>query len=648
MNHLGDTRVSDASIENNEAQPEILNDLDLEAPKTGGAGCNDAPALNLSSLRTTMEAVRREMEVSYSSDGPPGLNIPVDKPTEQTLVKQPYSVDGEQIYSKYVQIGDNNVMLICEPRERTEKTVCRQEGSRNIMINMRVSTNFYQLIGHVRQTKETKVIPLDSEGEVWLEIKRKSKLGSGWRQSGTHNEARRSAVSNSTVSSQGSVMSWVDNSRYPVSEEPQPRHAQEHEDDRVGAGCSNRLEDLAVAGATGRRSPVENTDYVEAQECPYHVLSIDQSEDRLSIHFTRRRGDDMEDLERMIMGHQSVRDFLNSPNNDFEARIDDWEYQRDQSLYSYITGRPLLADEVEEVQVDEDVTVNGRPLPVLIPPVPPRGDRMSTGSSGSMDSGSSGGSVTVSLGHPTWTIEEREGPYRSWPELDPPSAMSSTEKKQPCSPPIRETPPLPPRRYYSEPGSPQPASATDRLPPPSPHLQFQAQTSQTDSGCPATNSQRTLTNASSGPKPSVEIMGNPALSPPPRPPGSTSDRGSDTLISCNWYHGPITKDEAKKRLDNQKPGSFLVRDAARSNEQDGDSCHCYTLEFVDDNYSPKKLMIMKTKGEYHFKEFRHKTFQHVEQLVQRVINSGLEIKDGSSLSWKTITVRPVARTNPPP
>ncbi|WAR22161.1 hypothetical protein MAR_016135 [Mya arenaria] len=504
-----------------------------------------------------MEAVRREMEVSYSSDGPPGLNIPVDKPTEQTLVKQPYSVDGEQIYSKYVQIGDNNVMLICEPRERTEKTVCRQEGSRNIMINMRVSTNFYQLIGHVRQTKETK---------------RKSKLGSGWRQSGTHNEARRSAVSNSTVSSQGSVMSWVDNSRYPVSEEPQPRHAQEHEDDRydnnrisnrVGAGCSNRLEDLAVAGATGRRSPVENTDYVEAQECPYHVLSIDQSEDRLSIHFTRRR------------------------------------------------------DEVEEVQVDEDVTVNGRPLPVLIPPVPPRGDRMSTGSSGSMDSGSSG-------------------------------AMSSTEKKQPCSPPIRETPPLPPRRYYSEPGSPQPASATDRLPPPSPHLQFQAQTSQTDSGCPATNSQRTLTNASSGPKPSVEIMGNPALSPPPRPPGSTSDRGSDTLISCNWYHGPITKDEAKKRLDNQKPGSFLVRDAARSNEQDGDSCHCYTLEFVDDNYSPKKLMIMKTKGEYHFKEFRHKTFQHVEQLVQRVINSGLEIKDGSSLSWKTITVRPVARTNPPP
>lgn len=137
-----------------------------------------------------MEKVRREIESNiYSSlqnTHQPSRKQPVenteDTPFERgrsysynsddTNVKQPHKESGnkdgsEQIYSRHIQCGDRNVMLICEPKNKPheKEVVYKQEGNRNIMINLRVSSNIYQLVQQVNDSWSTQAIPLDSEGE---------------------------------------------------------------------------------------------------------------------------------------------------------------------------------------------------------------------------------------------------------------------------------------------------------------------------------------------------------------------------------------------------------------------------------------------------------------------------------------------------
>ncbi|KAH3856075.1 hypothetical protein DPMN_098655 [Dreissena polymorpha] len=139
-------------------------------------------------VRDNLERVRREIESyingSHQNTSHNNIKQPVEN-TEDTPIShgrghsyrkddtdanQPNREtgnkdDSEPVYSTYLQCGDRNIMLICEPKNKPrKKVVYKQEGNRNIMINLRVSSNAYQLVQQLKGSQNKQVIPLDSEG----------------------------------------------------------------------------------------------------------------------------------------------------------------------------------------------------------------------------------------------------------------------------------------------------------------------------------------------------------------------------------------------------------------------------------------------------------------------------------------------------
>ncbi|KAH3856072.1 uncharacterized protein LOC127871138 [Dreissena polymorpha] len=597
MDHQGLNDLSAGSIDDNTRVPETNYALTSASWKK---------------VRDNLEKVRREIESNIYSlpqntfhqrgkqpventEDPSITHVSSNSSTkDETNVKQPHRESGnkegsEQVYSRYIQCGDRNFMLICEPKNKPqEKVVYKQEGNRNIMIHLRVSSNVYQLVQQVKDSRNMQVIPLDSEGEVWLEIKRRSQVRKQSRSSDT-NESIFTEMTTLASSerekcrSQGKKESYFTDSGSLASSESDNLHYDTHvykrdvdEDSYHGDDYDNRK------GA--RRRSIEENSYVsntkgtdEWKDCHYEILSISEDTDLLKMRFSKKREGKLEDLERLVLSHHRVCDFLRDSSNDFDASLCDWMYQSDESIYSYITGRtPCNVTGVEEVNPEDDV----------IPGI--------------------------------WTEEENEPLYQETKneELEIPTH----QKAIPTSP--STLPIVPPRSPRI--GTVVPVrTPVPQVPPVPPHVPTHRATL-TVQPAPLPGSNQPLSDDSGF---------------------RTSSHSSrrDRIQDCEWYRGQLGKKEAKEELERKPPGTFLVRQATTNTAEPGGSLHVFTLEFVDEHCRIKKLMIMKTGDVYHFKEFEMQTFENISDLVAKVLTSGLEIKDSRTHLWTIFQVKPAWR-----
>ncbi|XP_052269831.1 uncharacterized protein LOC127871144 [Dreissena polymorpha] len=77
------------------------------------------------------------------------------------------------------------------------------------------------------------------------------------------------------------------------------------------------------------------------------------------MRFSKKRAGKQEDLERLILSHQKVCDFLRDSSNAFDASLCDWMYESDEDIYDYIKGQipPGYSPGVEEVNPEDDVQI---------------------------------------------------------------------------------------------------------------------------------------------------------------------------------------------------------------------------------------------------------------------------------------------------
>ncbi|XP_053406817.1 uncharacterized protein LOC123546498 isoform X3 [Mercenaria mercenaria] len=483
---------------------------------------------------------------------------------------RPYSRP-EKVYARYVQEGDRNLMLIYEPKETKSEIYYKQVGNKNVIVHLNLSSNLCQLIDPVNKG----IIPLDSEGEVWLEIKRRSQLQSD---------------------DMSDVTSLSDNVF-----ENHIHSGVRRENDYVANIPRN---DSYVEGKIGRREPTENSDMgdisnekyyefdtPEDDEEPYNTISIKERGDSLMIKFEKWNQHGVLNPESLkdspILSHDKVIDFLKNKGNDFDMSICDWEYEKEESVYSYISSNLAL------VEINEDYTE--------IPPDIQQYRRPRVKELEEREASTFGQSGDPCYDSPIEEHKADEGETEIYSRINKLGIRATNEKEI--------------HRSISDP-------AKMRAPP----VENKEM------------SKQKVVSRTSDPEKYLKKPGVPARPPklPPKP----------DLSQHKWYHGKIEKYVAKERLKGKGHGSFLVRDSANSR----DTAHQYTIEFIDGN-AVKKLMIMKTKDKYHFKEYEDKTseknevhiekFDRVEYLIQTIMTNGLEVKDSTCNTWKNIKVKPV-------
>ncbi|XP_052772487.1 uncharacterized protein LOC128211572 [Mya arenaria] len=138
------------------------------------------------------------------------------------------------------------------------------------------------------------------------------------------------------------------------------------------------------------------------------------------------------------------------------------------------------------------------------------------------------------------------------------------------------------------------------------------------------------------------------------------------LYRFSWFHGDVSKDEAKARLRGKPAGTFLIRKASSSPPNTdatyktayasganpvlpANATQEYTMDFIDDNGRHQKLRIIKHNEKYQFIESKEKNFSEIWQLVMVVMVIGIEIKDKKSSSgWKRLDVKPLRNKLLPP
>ena len=88
------------------------------------------------------------------------------------MIKETFESDTDTMqaphehYAKHIQVGNKNMMLICEPKEMEPKRkYYKQVGDKNIMVNLTHSSMFYQLLMLAKEFEQEQVFPLTSDGE---------------------------------------------------------------------------------------------------------------------------------------------------------------------------------------------------------------------------------------------------------------------------------------------------------------------------------------------------------------------------------------------------------------------------------------------------------------------------------------------------
>lgn len=263
------------------------------------------------------------------------LNEEPDLRSSQTLIKTPYVAQDEvpprpcarpeKVYARYVQEGERNLMLIYEPKESKSQVYCKQIGNKNVMVHLNVSSNLCQLID--RENKG--IIPLDSKGEVWLEIKRRSQLLSS---------SDMSAVTSVTDNVYGETCLY----KY----------------DRVGGLNEYVVSNNYVEGKIKSFKATEHSDindvncYHEDEDVPYDAISVKERGDSLVIKFEKWNNHGVLNADNIqespILSYKKVIDFLRDKGNNFDVSICDWEYEERESVYSYISSNLQLVDMNED------------------------------------------------------------------------------------------------------------------------------------------------------------------------------------------------------------------------------------------------------------------------------------------------------------
>lgn len=250
----------------------------------------------------------------------------------------------EKVYAKYVQEGDRNLMLILEPKETKTEVYCKQIGNKNVIVHLNMSSNLCQLLDPINKG----IIPLDNEGEVWLEIKRRSQvLASADRTSDRGNKSDTNSLSATT----SDIVSCSDNCAVPGISETFVKQPYEHTD-------HSRNQFLI----RGHRTPTENTETYSLSVDEYgsvgnyDILDIKESRNSLLIKCEKLDSNGALNWENLrespILSHEKVLKFLEDEGNDFDVNICDWEYEK-ESVYADIAKIQIACvesdDEYEEI-----------------------------------------------------------------------------------------------------------------------------------------------------------------------------------------------------------------------------------------------------------------------------------------------------------
>lgn len=128
-------------------------------------------------VRATLEEVKQFFEKNNNNheashvkpDRKKAIPILDNEDSQETLRKEVFDGDADAApakdpCAKRVQVGNMNMMLICEPKE-TEKVYYKQMGNKNVMVNLTHSSNFYQLLMLAQTVGENQVFPITSDGE---------------------------------------------------------------------------------------------------------------------------------------------------------------------------------------------------------------------------------------------------------------------------------------------------------------------------------------------------------------------------------------------------------------------------------------------------------------------------------------------------
>lgn len=517
----------------------------------------------------------------------------------------------EQVYAKYVQEGDRNLMLIYEAKDSKSGVYVKQLGNKNVVVHLNVSSNLCQLIDPINKG----IIPLDSEGEVWLEIKRRSQMFPEKSDSSDgFSSSDNNSVSGESIS-KGRKQQTSDDSR---------KQACEHTDS------------VYESHINIRRCPVEHTEscdeHIEARETENDSMDgqdesiyfIKKKEDSLYIKFSRWSQSSALNMKKLqdspILSHRKVIEFLTDRGNNFDVNICDWEYET-ESVYSYISDEQIGLMELEDgyskvMETTKDSPVNQDEENYTLYARPNKQPSRKTPHSGKTESLEA---VSISAPNKSPVIPNKQLPRTK-------HHSASTDSLEVESPSAPNKSPVIPKRSISD----DPDSGSERnLAPPIPT--------------------RSVTNITKN-LPRNPISSNPTYISEPDINNDASAMNTDSVQEkpigktpsidyrqrTTWDHGDIDKSEAKRRLQGKPHGSFLVRAAATGLEPN----HVYTIELLDEGQF-KKLMIMKTGSLYHFNEFRKQKFDSMEKLIETILKSGVEVKDTITGNWKTISVKPV-------
>ncbi|KAL4232250.1 hypothetical protein ACF0H5_009824 [Mactra antiquata] len=523
-----------------------------------------------------------------------------------TFVKTPYGDSNHSVdlrstsgpRRQYVQNGNDNIMFIYESKESRRVNYCKQIGNKNVMVHLNVNSNLCQLVD-----QHNGKIPLDTKGEVWLEIKRRSQV-------------------RGEFNSEASVPNCY-------TEAPCALNTNNNESTTLP--CFNDP-------VQGRLSPIEHTESVISGVLPlddldmehYSTISIFKREDSLQIKFSKNEDSiiDVNNLkESPILSHKKVIDFLTSKGNNFDVTIQDWEYD-DESAYSYIPA--FNTDEYDPSLYSKPITESSKPYL-------PRQKRLEDASSGEDVNDDE---------HDAYSIVDK-------PQLIKNQTEAQQETKTDTSLPSRNKQlPMPPRSVPRRRGN---------VPPP---LPIKTMTSCQPSGeaTPPPLPQRNIMSPdktlSSPPVPPPRSVGIPRSPIPhsndnvtyrqpsprerrqqrlPPPPGSNY---TDYLNQYEWYHGKLRPGSGSNLLSDGEHGLFLVRDSNDTNDN-----HKFTIEFKDGN-EIKKLMILENDNKYYLNGYDDKKFESVVKLIETIRTSGLEVKDSNTNNWKTIKLTPVPKYKP--
>lgn len=456
----------------------------------------------LSIIQKELEEAKREIEAKVNACQN-GDNISnTDKQsnekkfnirTSETEPKEPFrhqQDDGsrpasksEKVYARYVQEGDRNLMLIYEPKETKSEIYVKQIGNKNVMVHLNISSNVCQLI----DTANKGVIPLDSEGEVWLEIKRRSQL-----KKEADVQTDEASIANSVFENCSLRNGLIKRENEYVSS--------------FSPKCSY------VEGKVGRRHPAEHDDVAEENEDdgpyePYETICVKERGNSLMIKFEKWNHHGVlkpENLkESPILSHEKVLKFLENEGNNFEMNICDWEYEKEQSVYSYISSNFKQA-EGRESNDPYDKIITERPL--IVHAREPEEHGAST------------------LGDYDSPIADGSGPEEIYSRVNKVKSFGSQSNS---------TVNVSIKRSVSDPAKPCPEN----------HVKDSKLSSRTSD--PENYTQNAPDVPYRPPKPF------------PKP---------DDLSKHKWYHGNIEKHVAKERLRGEEHGSFLVRDSSSSKE----------------------------------------------------------------------------------